>query len=108
VSRGNEVGDWQALKMRLCRVKCRTCIYRRGNKMHLDPGRAETMAREALALHSYVVCHATLRETAPAGVDPAICRGFYDLYRHEAVALVLIAVMFGFIEVDPPKEDDYG
>jgi hypothetical protein len=37
---------------------------------------------------------------APAGILPAVCRGFADRYRTQS--LQIIERVFGFDEVDPP------
>lgn len=101
--RDSFVGDPETLRTRLLAAKCKTCIYRRGNKMHLAPGGLDAITRDALARDGHVVCHSTLPGIAPDGVAPAVCRGFYDLYRARSAGLRLIAALFGFTEVDPPE-----
>ena len=95
-----DVGDYRLMKSRLLSRQCRTCIFRPGNPMHLHPGRLRGMVTQATRRGGFVVCHDTLPETAPAGVAPAICRGFKD--RYDTQALQIIARTWGFTEVDPP------
>lgn len=95
------VGDPDTWKTRLCREMCGTCVFRPGNPMFLDPGRLKTLIDEALAADRFIICHATLPyATEDPAVRPAVCRGFYD--RYGTLALRLIALMFGFTEIDPP------
>lgn len=81
-------------RVRVCRRLCSTCIFRPGNRMHLQPGRVEAMVAQATADDSTIVCHQSLGE--PAG---AVCRGFFE--RH-ATAPLQIADRLGFVDyVDP-------
>lgn len=96
------VGDPALLKSRRLSAMCATCIFRRGNAMHLREGRLKDLVTQALTAQSYVVCHSTLPGMAPDGVQPAICRGFAD--RYSTQALQVIERLFGFIDVDPPEK----
>jgi hypothetical protein len=96
------VGDPDTLKTRLCREMCTTCVFKPGNPMHLERGRLKTLIDEALAAERFIICHSTLpHATSDPGVKPAVCRGFYD--RYTTTALRMIAVMFGFTDIDPPQ-----
>jgi hypothetical protein len=98
------VGDPDTLKTRLCREMCTTCIFRSGNPMHLEPGRLKSLIDEALAQERFIICHATLpHATSDPEVKPAVCRGFYD--RYSTTALQVIAVLFGFTDIDPPRHN---
>lgn len=88
------------MKSRLLSRQCQTCIFRPGNPMHLEKGRLKDLVRQAG--ESYVVCHDTLPYSDHPGVQPAICRGFYD--RYDTTALKIIGRLFGFQECDPPDE----
>jgi hypothetical protein len=68
---------------------CDTCIFRRGNKMHLQDGRVDEMVASATKSDSTIICHETLDGAHAA------CRGFFD--RH-ATAPLQIAERLGFIE----------
>ena len=71
---------------------CKTCIFRPGNLMDLEPGRVEGMARDATRDESCIPCHNTLYKE---GVDNAVCRGFFD--RH-ATAPLQVAERLGMIQ----------
>jgi hypothetical protein len=104
IADGISVGDPVLMKSRLLTEQCSTCIYRPGNLMHLNPGRLKDMTDAARGDEGFVVCHQTLRDGgAPAGVLPAICRGFYD--RYSTSALQVIERLWGFILVPPPAPE---
>ncbi|MET8837544.1 hypothetical protein ABZV78_27025 [Micromonospora sp. NPDC004540] len=94
------VGDPVLGKSRLLSRQCDTCIFNRGNLMHLAPGRLRDLVTEARQRESFIVCHDTLPQYRHPQAKPAICRGFADRYRTQA--LQLIERLFGFVEVDPP------
>lgn len=98
--------------VRVLSAKCSTCIYRRGNLMHLTEGRQESMAAEAIATGSWIVCHQTLayyrddNGNAPE-VPPSVCRGYSDAERrtdgeHRAAGMQLAERLGVVSEVDPP------
>lgn len=96
------VGDPDLMKSRLLTEQCQTCIFRPGNPMRLAPGRLRSMTRQAIAEQGFVVCHETLPAARPpAGIKPAICRGFYD--RFSTQALQLMERLWGFLLVPPPR-----
>jgi hypothetical protein len=64
--------------------KCDTCIFRPGNLMHLHPGRKDQMLADAIRGQGVVPCHKTL------GGGEAVCRGFFDVAKHE-VSLLSVA-----------------
>ncbi|MGW9196689.1 hypothetical protein [Micromonospora chersina] len=94
------VGDPVLGKSRLLSQQCDTCIFAPGNRMHLSPGRLRDLVTEARQRESFIVCHDTLPHYRQPEAKPAICRGFADRYRTQA--LQLIERLFGFVEVDPP------
>jgi hypothetical protein len=71
--------------------------------MHLTPGRLHQLVTEARAAEGYIICHDTLPDHRP-GAQPAICRGFHD--RYDTQALQVIRRLWGFLDVDPPADDD--
>ena len=76
--------------------ECPTCVFRPGNLMGLRAGRLRGMVDEAIADNSTIVCHATLGR----GVDNACCRGFYDRYADESLALRAARIL-GVVEEVP-------
>lgn len=98
-----EVGDPQTMKLRILRERCATCILGPvGERIPLSNERIRQFVGGAVARESYVVCHSTLPGIAPAGVLPAICRGFADAYSTNALRMA--ARLLGFVEVDPPAK----
>ena len=65
--------------------KCRLCIFRPGNPMHLEPGRVKDMVDESVETGGAIVCHSTIDDDR----DDAICRGFHDAHGYRVPALRL-------------------
>lgn len=72
--------------------------------MHLGPARLAAFVRETLQRDSYVVCHDTLTYNDHPDFGPAICRGFFDAYANQSLALKILRSYNRLIEVDPPAE----
>lgn len=77
--------------------KCKTCIFRPGNKMHLQDGRVADMVKGCIEQDTVIPCHQTL--DGPRSV----CRGLWDLHRDQIFSLRLAQAM-GVIEFDDPPE----
>lgn len=60
-------------KVHVMAQKCKTCIFRPGNLMHLSPGVVAGMRRQADQDGGCIPCHSTLHLP-----DEAVCRGYYD------------------------------
>lgn len=82
--------------------KCDTCIFRPGNLMHLEEGRADRMAEEAVANQSVIPCHATIYGEDKA---PAICRGYWDVHRRR-VGILQVAERMDVVAYDEPPEKE--
>ncbi|RKN46161.1 hypothetical protein [Micromonospora endolithica] len=95
------VGDPVLGKSRLLSRQCDTCIFAPGNQMHLDAGQLRALIADARERGTYIICHDTLPHYRHPQAKPAICRGFADRYRTQA--LELIERIWGFVEVDPPS-----
>lgn len=78
--------------MRVQAEQCDSCIFRSGNKMHLESGRVAEMAAEVRKEGGYVTCHKTLGLPLRQRV---ICRGSFDRFKTEIIQL---AERMGFIE----------
>lgn len=78
-------------KVHVMRRMCPTCVFRPGNKMHLEEGRVEEMVAEATAEDSAIICHSTLDS------DNAVCRGFFD--RHSTPTLQIADRLGAIAEV---------
>lgn len=83
-------------RIHVCAEMCKTCVFRPGNRMHLDGGRLKGMVDASLENDSAIVCHSTLNGAH------AVCRGFFD--RHQTTPLQLAEHMDMLAFVDPDKE----
>lgn len=99
-----DVGDWELMKSRLLSRKCGTCVFRPGNLMDLGTGRLKDLVDQAMGKRGFVVCHDTLPHGQFPDAKPAICRGFFEGYTTDG--LQLIERLFGFVEVDPPCDEE--
>ncbi len=72
--------------------RCKTCIFRPGNLMHLPPGRVSEMCDEAQENNGAIICHSTLDKE-----QQAVCKGFFD--RHPTIPLQ-VAVRLDRIKYD--------
>lgn len=84
--------------LHVCERKCKTCIFRPGNLMHLTEGRRESMEAEAVANESVIPCHKTL------GPEAAVCRGYWDVHKRDVAALRLAVAMDLVVYDDPDRE----
>lgn len=82
---------------------CLTCVFRPHNVMLLEPGRLKGMIAQALRDGSCIPCHSTIRRDD--GVQPAICRGFFDRYGSRVVALRLADHLDMLVFENPPGEE---
>lgn len=64
--------------------KCETCVFRPGNLMELQPGRLKELIEKNLQADAALTCHDTLGTR-----KNAICRGFFDRYKHDVAGLRL-------------------
>lgn len=85
-SEDTAVVDPAAAVVRVCDDLCKTCIFRPGNLMNLEPGRVQEMTQGAIADEGHIVCHSTIGTS-----DPAICAGFA---RHPVGSLRSMALRF--------------
>lgn len=83
-------------KIHVCRTMCKTCIFKPGNLMNLQPGRVEQMVADATKNESCIPCHCTL------GGAEAVCRGFYE--RHPTSPLQIAQRLDRIELVDPHEE----
>lgn len=91
-------GPFRDGKIWVLTSKCGTCIFRPGNKMHLQDGRVADMVRACVDENRVIPCHKTL--DGPRSV----CRGLYDLHRGDIFALRLAAAMNVLAFDEPPEE----
>ena len=98
------VADETTGEVRLLSERCSTCIFRPGNPFRATmPARIRDMIADAVADEGHVTCHATLPGSAPAGVEPAICRGFADTYGDRSLALRFGDALGLTREIPPPS-----
>lgn len=75
----------------VCEQMCSTCIFRKGNLMHLQPGRVREMVNEARRNDGTIVCHKTL------GHDNAACYGFFARYKPFPLRLAIAMRRIWFV-----------
>lgn len=80
--------------------KCDTCIFRPGNLMRLREGRVEEMVEESIADGGAIICHKTLDD------DQAVCRGFFDVHKHDVQALQVAERLSMVVFSSPPTKGD--
>lgn len=85
------VGPYRAGRVHVCADLCKTCVFRPGNLMQLQPGRLRGMVEEAVEGGGGITCHATLDTS-----ERAVCRGFFDRHQGDVLALEL-AVRLGVV-----------
>jgi hypothetical protein len=78
-------------------AKCSTCIYRPGNLMKLEPGRREQMEDDAIRDGGVIPCHQTIEAYTGSDGDESVCRGFFDVAKHEGDALLSVAERMGLV-----------
>lgn len=96
----NRPGPFDGEKIHILAEKCSTCVFRAGNKMHLEEGRLADLVQANLDADGAITCHQTLTYNHEYDAEPAVCRGFYDGYGKEVTAL-RVATAFGAITEDP-------
>lgn len=79
-------------KIHVCESMCKTCIFRPGNLMKLEPGRVEGMVADSLAKQSVIICHSTLDG------DNAVCAGFAKKHRTLPLALAELTGNIEYVE----------
>lgn len=89
------VGPYRGGQVHVLEAKCATCIFRPGNLMDLRPGRVEDMVATCQQRQGVITCHSTLDTDVPA-----VCRGFWDVYRRDIWPLRL-AVALDVVAYDP-------
>lgn len=77
-------------KVHVKKALCKTCIFRPGNKMHLEEGRVEGMVKSATEDGGAIICHDTLGTK-----ENAVCRGFFNKHK---TSTLQVAERLGFIK----------
>lgn len=80
--------------LRVCAEECDTCVFRKGNVMHLNAGRVRHMVDSAILNDTAIVCHKTLEG------ERAVCRGYWDRHSRDTL-MCRIGGALGIIEVTP-------
>lgn len=74
-------------KVHVLSEMCETCVFRPGNLMRLPPGRLAGMVKEAVEAESCIPCHSTLPYWPEGGDEQAVCRGFFDRHKTQALQI---------------------
>lgn len=89
-------------KVHVLSDKCKTCIFRPGNLMHLRAGRVKDMVETSISQEAAITCHSTLKHPE---TPRAICRGFFDSYSNEVFPLRLAKALNAIEYQDEPEDD---
>lgn len=89
-------------RVRILHPACSTCVFRRGNLMHLAPGRLEDLVRRNVEANALLTCHETLPGNE-RGYDPAVCGCFWALHRHKTLTGRLAERLIGITRIHPPE-----
>ena len=87
--------------VRILHPACVSCIGRRGNLMHLAPGRKEDVFRRNVEADALLTCHETLPGN-PDGYDPAVCAVFWAVHSRD-VLTGRLARLIGTSRIHPPE-----
>jgi len=93
-------------KVHVQATKCATCIYRPGNLMKLQEGRKDQMQADAIRDEGVIPCHQTIEAYHGTQGQESVCRGFFDVAKHEG--LLAVAERLGIVEftpTNPPKDE---
>lgn len=82
VNAGQPLNSFRHGHVHVCSDMCATCVFRPGNLMSLDPGKLRNLIADARSAESAIICHCTLGTE-----ENAVCRGFYDRYKTEPLAM---------------------
>jgi len=82
--------------------RCRSCILRPGNLMHLEQGRLADIINANRATGTVVICHLTLPYGEHPELGETVCRGYYDAYPDTPVIQITERLLGGFREIPPP------
>lgn len=84
-------------KVHVLASQCRTCIFRSGNLMKLEPGRVKEMFSHCVQADVIIPCHDYMDTT-----EPVVCRG---LFNTGEVGILQLAERMGVIQFDERGED---
>jgi hypothetical protein len=89
-------------KVRVLSRRCRTCVFRPGNHMHLAPGRFEELIRRNVDAGALLTCHSTLPYGDHPDFGPAVCAGFWAQHAMSTAAGRMARFLLGVTRIDPP------
>lgn len=100
------------MPVRLLKSQCKTCVFRAGNLMHLDPGRLAGMVKDCKDGDTHIPCHETIdysdvdedgtgAGSSVVGGPASICAGFAERYEP---TILQLARRLDYLElIDPPE-----
>jgi hypothetical protein len=102
-----DVIDPDLQKVRVLSSRCTTCIFRRGNPMHLGENRHGRTAADIIqgnvAAGALLTCHQTLPYGDHPEVPPAVCAGFWAEHGPATAAGRIAIHLIGIVRVPPPE-----
>lgn len=98
------VADPHTGQIRILSDRCKTCILNPAERrLPIPPERLRGFLAEAREAGGHVVCHRTLPDGAPIGVQPAMCRGYIDTYGLPAAVREALTLELGQLV----EQDDF-
>lgn len=101
-----DVIDLETGKVRVLSRRCSTCLFRKGNPLHLSPGRAEQVIRQNVAVGALLTCHSTLPYGDHPEFGPAVCAGFWARHGLATAAGRIAKHLLGVVRIAPPGSSD--
>ena len=92
-------------KVHVMKRMCESCVFHPVAPIDLDEGRLEQVVQENLENGAGLPCHSTVYSLYGLGEQEAVCKGFFDRYASEIVAL-RAAKMMGIIAQVEPSESN--
>lgn len=86
----------------VCSEMCDTCVFHKGNRMSLAPGRLRDLVQSNLEDDAALTCHSTIWWDDEE--RHAICRGFYDRLADQSVPLRLAQALDIIVFIQPPSK----
>jgi hypothetical protein len=104
---GGGTFELEAMRLHVMADRCRTCVFRPGDLMHLGPGRLREIVEANMAAEAALTCHSTLLYGQESRLPPAICNGYarHPAARLRSLGLRLARSLHLFTYHLPPREE---
>ena len=90
-------------KVHVMKHMCQSCVFHPTTPIDLDEGRLEQVIAANLENGAGLPCHSTVYDFYGLGEQEAVCKGFFDRYASEIVALRAARIMGIIAQVEPSE-----